>query len=333
MLMRPYSFCSVLLSFIVPVAAIAANPASAGGKVVPQKLSFPRTVDISLDVERRVVVAQGTDAVYQGHPTTVLLPDGHTMYCVWTIDHAGPCGSLKRSDDGGRTWSELLRVPENWTSVRNCPTIWRLTDPRGRARMFVFAGQGPDNKMQRALSNDEGKTWTPMESVGLECVVPFTTIEPIHGGKKLLGLANIRRPNEKVEQLSNVIAQSISDDGGLTWSPWRIILDLPGLKPCEPCVVRSPDGKQLLTLLRENQKREALYITSDDEGRTWSNAKKLPPGLFGDRHVAKYAPDGLRRGGLRGKACKEHQCEGMANDSDKRLHNNNGVKVRQPSVR
>jgi hypothetical protein len=48
----------------------------------------------------------------------------------------------------------------------------------------------------------------------------------------------------------------------------------------------------LLALLRENDKREALYITSEDEGRTWSREKKLPPGLYGDRHVARYAKDG-----------------------------------------
>jgi hypothetical protein len=131
-----------------------------------------------------------------------------------------------------------------------------------------------------------------MASIGLKGVMPFCTIEPIEGGKKLLGLTNIRRPGETQEVRSNVLAQSISADGGLTWTPWRIILDLPGLKPCEPWIVRSPDGKQLLCLIRENVKRVALYMTSEDEGRTWSDSKPLPPGLFGDRHVARYAADG-----------------------------------------
>lgn len=56
--------------------------------------------------------------------------------------------------------------------------------------------------------------------------------------------------------------------------------------------MRSPDGRQLLCLIGENEKRAALFLTSDDDGRTWSTARPLPPGLFGDRHVAKYAPDG-----------------------------------------
>src|SRR6185369_11271649 len=99
-------------------------------------------------------------------------------------------------------------------------------------------------------------------------------------------------PGETKDKTSNIITQSTSTDGSLTWSPWRILLDLGDLKPCEPAVIRSPDGRQLLCLLRENFKHVSLFITSDDEGQTWSEAKPLPEGLYGDRHMPRYAPDG-----------------------------------------
>lgn len=263
------------------------RPEAASGEAGP----IP-TLDISADTTRQVVIARGTEDIYQGHPTTLLMPDGRTMYCVWTQDHGGPCGPMKRSDDGGLTWSSLLDVPGNWTTVRNCPTIYRLADPQGTARLFVFAGQGPDDKMHQSYSEDGGKTWSPMRSNGLECVMPFCTIKAIDGGKKLLAMTNIRRPGETEEERSNVIAQSVSEDGGFTWTPLKVVLDLPGLKPCEPELVRSPSGGQLLCLIRENAERVALFMTSDDEGRTWSEAKPLPVGLHGDRHMAEYAPDG-----------------------------------------
>jgi hypothetical protein len=255
-------------------------------------VEYPPTVDISADAGRQTIIAQGTSTVYQGHPTTLLLPDGRTMFCAWTYGHGGGCGPLKRSDDAGRTWSDLLPVPANWSTVKNCPSLYRLTDPSGVARLFVFAGQGPDGTMQASHSLDEGRTWTPMQSVGLKSVMPFCTIMPIDGGRRLLGLTNIRRPGETKDKTSNVIAQSHSDDGGLSWSPWRVILDLPGLKPCEPALVRSPDGKQLVCLLRENVKRKAMYLVTDDEGQTWSEQKYLPPGLWGDRHMVAVAKDG-----------------------------------------
>lgn len=251
------------------------------------------TVDLSQEAARQVVIAQGTPEVYQGHPTTLLMPDGKTMFCVWTLDHGGPCGPMKRSDDGGRTWSELLPVPESWATVKNCPAIYRLIDPSGVARLFVFAGQGPDGTMHQSFSNDNGKTWSPMQSNGLVCVMPFCTIVAVDGGKRLIGLSNIRRPGETKDPRSNVVAQSESTDGGLTWDPWRIILDRRDLKPCEPEAVRSPEGKQLLCLLRENVRTQpGHFMTSDDEGQTWSDIRDLPAGLHGDRHKATYAPDG-----------------------------------------
>ncbi len=221
------------------------------------------------------------------------MPDGKTVFATWTLGHGGTCGPLKRSDDSGRTWSELLPVPENWKAVRNCPALYRLTDPHGVSRLFIYAGQGADGAMQQSVSTDDGKTWSPMKSNGLVCVMPFCTIAPVEGGKKLIGLTNIRRPGETKDPRSNILAQSESTDGGLTWSKWRILLDLGELKPCEPEVIRSPDGKQLLCLIRENVRTEpAHYMTSDGEGRTWAKYQPLPPGLHGDRHKAVYTPDG-----------------------------------------
>lgn len=285
---------SLALGLIACLRALAADTAAASDpNAHKQTFRYPaRTVDLSGEIARQVVIAQGTAETYQGHPTTLLLPDGKTMFCVWTTNHGGPCGPLKRSDDGGRTWSPLLDVPASWKTTRNCPALYRLTDPAGITRLFVFAGSGPGGDMHASHSLDDGKTWSEMQGNGLVGVMPFCTIVPIDGGKKLLGLTNIRRPGEAVEKLSNVLAQSTSDDGGLTWTPWRVVLDLPGLKPCEPAVIRSPDGTQLLCLIRENAKRVALYMTSDDEGRTWSASQPLPPGLFGDRHMPHYTPDG-----------------------------------------
>src|SRR5262249_3063310 len=154
----------------------------------------------------------------------------------------------------GISWSELLPTPDNWTQIRNCPAIYRLTDPKGTARLFVFAGQGPGGTMHQSVSTDDGKTWSPMTSNSLVCIMPMCTIVPIDDGKGLLGQTNLRRPGETVDKKSNVVAQSISEDGGFTWSPWQVICDLPGLAPCEPELVRSPDGRQLLCLMRENSR-------------------------------------------------------------------------------
>lgn len=247
-------------------------------------------VDLSTDTARHVIVAQGTKDIYNGQPTTALMPDGKTIYCVWTYGHGGKCGPLKKSSDGGRTWA-TEPVPSNWITAVNCPAIYLLPNPEGKQNLIVFAGSGPDRNMQQAIF--DGKNWSPMKGNGLGPVgMPFCTIIPIDGGKRLLGMTNRRRPGEMVEKKSCILVQSVSDDGGLTWQPLRTILDTAGLKPCEPEIIRSPSGKQLLCLIRENEKKISLYMLSNDEGATWTSPEPLPEPLWGDRHKAKYSADG-----------------------------------------
>ena len=213
----------LLAATVSPTAAAEAPPIS-------PSFSIP-LIDLSQDADRQVVVAAGTEEVYQGHPTSVLLPDGKTMFAVWTYNHGGECGPMKRSDDGGKTWSELLPVPDSWRKVKNCPAIYRLVDPEGKARLFVFAQLGEG--LVSAYSEDDGKTWTDMKTIeGLKMeksVMPWCTIIPVEGGKKLLAATNARRANDPDKRSNNVV-QSISTDGGLTWGPVQIICDMAGIQ-------------------------------------------------------------------------------------------------------
>lgn len=87
--------------------------------------------------------------------------------------------------------------------------------------------------------------------------------------------------------------QVLSTDGGLTWGEPEELWHGDDVHLCEPGVIRSPDGKQLAVLLRENRrKKNSHVIFSDDEGKTWTPPREVPGSLTGDRHTAVYAPDG-----------------------------------------
>ena len=96
--------------------------------------------DISGHKDRQTVIAQGTEEVYQGHPTTTLMPDGKTIFCVWCINHGGAAGPMARSDDGGVTWTRIdERMPPGYKTHLNCPSIYRMTDPAGKERPEILA--------------------------------------------------------------------------------------------------------------------------------------------------------------------------------------------------
>ena len=256
---------------------------------IPQFVSL---IDFTEQTQRHVVIAEGTEEVYQGHPTTVLLSDDRTMLCVWCINHGGHGGPLARSEDGGLTW-QRVGTPDDWQKVHNCPSIYRLTDPAGVERSFVFAARADgDPTMQQTYSKDGGHTWTPYRSIGeFSCIMAFTTIMRLKNGD-YLGL--YPRGKDDRDQTPLKMWQSLSKDGGLTWGePTLFAEDVArGRDPDEPELVRSPDGSQLLCLFRENlRKGHSLMKTSDDEGATWSDLRETPWGLTGDRHKARYAHD------------------------------------------
>jgi hypothetical protein len=245
-------------------------------------------VDLASDSARQVVLAQGTESVYQGHPTTLLMPDGKTMFAVWSIGHGGPCGPMARSDDAGLTWTRLDdQLPPEYKKHGNCPSIYRLVDQAGKERLWVFSASP---LMPRILSEDSGKTWREMPALGLPCVMTFSSIVQLKDGR-YLGLYH-RGPDGKDKPPLEVL-QSITADGGLTWSEPHVVAAVEGKNPCEPFVFRSPDGKELCCLMRENtHKGTSLVMFSQDEGQTWSTPSDTPWGLTGDRHAGVQTPDG-----------------------------------------
>lgn len=253
-------------------------------------------VDISGQTNRHVVVAAGTPSVYQGHPTTLLMPDGKTMFCVWTLGHGGPCGPMARSDDAGLTWARLdEKLPAEFKTHRNCPSMYRLLDSTGKARIWVFSAGKKAEKvipMPSIMSEDDGVTWKEMPPLGeaFRCVMTFSSMIRLKDGSYV---GFYHRGEQQGESKASEIVQTRTTDGGLTWSAPQVIAQPNNNKPCEPFVFRSPDGNELCCLLRENMhKGPSLMMFSTDEGKTWSTPVDTPWGLTGDRHIGVYAPDG-----------------------------------------
>jgi hypothetical protein len=244
-------------------------------------------VDISGDTYRQVVIAAGTPEIYQGHPTTLLMPDKKTMFCVWCINHGGHAGPMARSDDGGLTWKRLDdTLPSEFIKHRNCPSIYRIVDKKGKERLWIFSSS---RGIDRLMSEDGGKSWKEMPPLGFPCGMPFTGVVALAGGRAA-AFGQMRAAAGSNDQ---GVMMSITEDGGLTWSKPRIIAKMPGKNLCEPFVIRSPDGKELCCLIRENHHTaNSMMCFSRDEGETWSAPVDTCWGLSGDRHVGVQALDG-----------------------------------------
>lgn len=254
------------------------------------------TIDLASERGRQVVVDR-EEGQYLGHVTTVLLEDGKTIIAVYPKGHGRGAIVMKRSDDGGKTWSERLEVPENWATSREVPTIHRVVDGEGMKRLILFSGLYP---CRMAVSEDDGASWSPLEPVGdWGGIVTMGSVEALKTGKGYYiamfhddGRFFSDEPRQ-TKPPTFTLYQIFSKDGGLTWSFPEAILSSQEVHLCEPGLVRSPDGAQLAALLRENSRTQNSHVIfSNDEGKSWTEPRELPLALTGDRHTAKYTPDG-----------------------------------------
>jgi hypothetical protein len=271
----------------------AALESTARAAEPPRGYSIP-LVDLAGQSARQVIVDR-EKGKYLGHPTTVLLEDDRTMLCVYPKGHGRGAIVYKRSSDGGLTWSDRLDVPKSFATSKETPTIHRVVDTAGKKRLILWSGLYP---ARLSVSEDDGRSWSELKPVGdwggivvMGSVVRLTDkpghyMSLFHDDGRYFA-AGGKRAKEFT------LYKTFSNDGGLTWSLPEAILRRGDVHLCEPGAIRSPDGKEIAVLLRENSRtRNSFVIFSRDEGQTWTEPRELPGSLTGDRHTARYAPDG-----------------------------------------
>ncbi|MCP4838820.1 MAG: exo-alpha-sialidase [Planctomycetes bacterium] len=260
--------------------------------IITACVAGPISVDLAGDTALQRTVDQEAGQ-YLGHPSTVLLPDGMTMFCVYPKGHGRGPIVLKRSDDGGRTWSERLKTPASWETSKETPHVYEMLSADGVRRLVLFSGLYP---IRSSISGDDGRTWSELEAIGTYGgIVAVADVMPtaagcysavFHDDGRFLRQAGEADSGFKVYAIDTT-------DGGISWSEPRVVAELPDAHLCEPGLVQSPDEAWWAMLLRENSRKKNSHICfSNDSGKTWSAPRELPDALTGDRHQCIYLADG-----------------------------------------
>ncbi|MDA7529954.1 glycoside hydrolase, partial [bacterium] len=143
------------------------------------------------------------------------------------------------------------------------------------------------------MSEDDGISWSELKPAGeWGGIVVMGFVEALKTGPgHYLAMFHddgrfFNKKPVKNKLRTFTLYQTKSTDGGLTWSQPEAVYKSADVHLCEPGCVRSPDGKTLAVLLRENARRKNSHIIfSSNEGETWSAPRELPLALTGDRHT------------------------------------------------
>lgn len=173
---------------------------------------------------------------------------------------------------------------------------FRVVDAAGVKRLILWSGLYP---ARLAVSEDDGRSWSELQPAGnWGGIVVMGFVEKLSTPGHYLAMFHddgrfFRAKSHPQDPIVMTLYKTISTDGGLSWSFPEAVFRSSDVHLCEPSCIRSPDGRQLAVLLRENRRaKNSHVIFSPDEGRTWSEPREVPLALTGDRHTGKYAPDG-----------------------------------------
>lgn len=181
---------------------------------------------------------------------------------------------IRTSDDGGESWHAPVKIP--------------VTTPHGPIRLksgeLLFFGkeflvdmegfQAGSGGIAAMRSTDAGTTWEKLGAVPLYANTAEGNYHEPHVAElpdgRLIGLIRFERARngEEVEEMGLVgfsLFQSISDDGGATWSPAEPL----GFHGCPPHLLVHSSGALICVYgYRKEPYGERLMI-SRDRGESW----------------------------------------------------------------
>ncbi len=189
---------------------------------------------------------------------------------------------LRRSVDGGETWSETQVIADHGEDTIGNPTpvidratgiIWLLLtkNPGGATGEQLMSGyEAGTRTVWVTHSRDEGQTWAPTTEVTASTKKPDWTWYATGPGvgiqlrsDRLVIPCDHRKQNSR-RSYSHII---YSDDHGETWQ----IGGETGEKNNECQVIERTDGSLLLNMRSNHGRERRTVATSTDGGLTWSD--------------------------------------------------------------
>jgi len=217
-------------------------------------------------------------------PAIVCAKDGTLLaFCEGRVGGRGDSGNidlvLKRSGDGGATWSPLQVVWDDAANTCGNPApvvldsgeiLLALTWNDGNTHeREILEGKGAPRTVWLTRSTDHGKTWSPPRDISHQArrddwrwyaTGPGHAIQ-LPSGRVVVACDHSLSPDYEGWH-SHVI---YSDDAGATWAIGGVV----GPRTNESTVAALADGRLYLNMRSRRVPNQRAVAWSDDQGETW----------------------------------------------------------------
>jgi len=189
---------------------------------------------------------------------------------------------VKRSPDGGRTWSQAITVADFGTDTignpapvvdRRTGTVWLLLtrNPGDVPEKVILPGlSGATRTVWVTYSKDDGRTWAPPLDITASVKLPdwsWYATGPVNGIQLRTGRLLIPCDHNRLDATRRYSHVVYSDDGGKTWK----LGGSAGPDCNESTVVELRDGSLMLNMRSYAGKNRRAVSISRDGGLTWTD--------------------------------------------------------------
>jgi len=180
---------------------------------------------------------------------------------------------VRRSTDGGETWGPFIRTQGN---APHGPI--ELRDGR-----LLYVGKtlwSEPQELSVEESRDDGRTWRRIGTIPVRPGESISHYHELHAVElengRIIALIRYNPP----ERDDNIMRQSVSTDGGSTWS----VPKPTGIWGYPPHLIGLPDGRIVVVYGHRREPYGERACVSFDGGETWDveNAVELAPAVNGD---------------------------------------------------
>ncbi|MPQ43151.1 glycoside hydrolase domain-containing protein [Clostridium tarantellae] len=252
------------------------------------------------DTNKQIVIDREAGQ-YLGQPDMVLLDDNKTLITVYPKGHGLGEVLMKKSYDGGTTWTERLETNPTWKNSMETPTLYKLNMTDGTTKLIQISG-GPGwgtgfTGWTTSISNDNGESWSDYKEWynGRKTIVAMSSLIQLKDeeGNFIDKWMGVYHDYDYVNYRTYL---TFDEEGNEQWSTpeplipqWREVEKKVQL--CEIGMFRSPDGNELVMLARsQSHMHKSTIAFSKDEGKTWSKPRQVQGALNGERHKISYDP-------------------------------------------